>query len=87
MPVYPYGQSADMAAFPVLAQQHGLGILEDAARAHALSWNGQPVGTFVAFPAFSLYPTKKVTSGEGGMASTQDKGVAWSVRLLRNQGM
>ncbi|GAA1680780.1 aminotransferase DegT [Citricoccus zhacaiensis] len=87
MPVHLYGQSADMTAFQQLADEHGLQIFEDAAQAHASSWDGRPVGSFGAFSAFSLYPTKNMTSGEGGMVTTPNEAVARSVRLLRNQGM
>ena len=87
MPVHLYGQAADMDAFDALAKKHDLTILEDAAQAHASSWNGKPVGTFGAFAAFSLYPTKNMTSGEGGMVTTNDHEFARQVRVLRNQGM
>ncbi|MFC0247352.1 DegT/DnrJ/EryC1/StrS family aminotransferase [Citricoccus parietis] len=87
MPVHLYGQAADMDAFDDLAKKHGLAILEDAAQAHASSWNGKPVGSFGTFAAFSLYPTKNMTSGEGGMVTTNDHEFARRVRVLRNQGM
>ncbi|WP_413543925.1 DegT/DnrJ/EryC1/StrS family aminotransferase [Citricoccus nitrophenolicus] len=87
MPVHLYGQAADMDGFQALAEKHGLVILEDAAQAHASSWGGRPVGSFGAFAAFSLYPTKNMTSGEGGMVTTNDDEFARRVRVLRNQGM
>ncbi|MGM7668523.1 DegT/DnrJ/EryC1/StrS family aminotransferase [Microbacterium sp. A93] len=87
MPVHLYGQAADMDGFEALAEKHGLAILEDAAQAHASSWNGRPVGSFGSFAAFSLYPTKNMTSGEGGMVTTNDGEFARRVRVLRNQGM
>jgi dTDP-4-amino-4,6-dideoxygalactose transaminase len=76
-----------MTALQAVADTHGLKIYEDAAQAHAASWQGRPVGTFGAFAMFSLYPTKNMTSGEGGMVSTADDEIARRVRLLRNQGM
>ncbi|NKX49469.1 aminotransferase DegT, partial [Arthrobacter deserti] len=78
---------ADMDALGRLAAEHGLKLFEDAAQAHGASLNGRPVGTFGEFAMFSLYPTKNMTSGEGGMVSTPDDGVARRLRLLRNQGM
>lgn len=87
MPVHLYGHPADMTALGAIAERHGLQIFEDAAQAHAASWQGRPVGTFGAFAMFSLYPTKNMTSGEGGMVSTADADLARRMRLLRNQGM
>lgn len=87
MPVHLYGHPADMTAFAKLADQHGLLIFEDAAQAHGASLDGRSVGSFGAFAAFSFYPTKNMTSGEGGMVTTGDREIARQVRLLRNQGM
>jgi perosamine synthetase len=87
MPVHLYGHPADMAALQAVADRHGLRIFEDAAQAHAASYDGTPVGCFGDFAMFSLYPTKNMTSGEGGMVSTADAELARRVRLLRNQGM
>jgi len=87
MPVHLYGQSADMTALQQLATTHGLLLFEDAAQAVGASWAGTPVGSFGIAASFSFYPTKNMTSGEGGMVTTHDPKVARSVRLLRNQGM
>jgi dTDP-4-amino-4,6-dideoxygalactose transaminase len=87
MPVHLYGQPADMTRLGELAERRGLQIFEDAAQAHAATWQGRPVGTFGTFAMFSLYPTKNMTSGEGGMVSCATDEVARMVRLLRNQGM
>jgi perosamine synthetase len=87
MPVHLYGHPADMTALGALAEQHGLQIFEDAAQAHAASWQGRPVGSFGVFAMFSLYPTKNMTSGEGGMVACADEGISRMLRLLRNQGM
>jgi perosamine synthetase len=62
-------------------------VLEDAAQAHGATWRGAPVGSFGTFAMFSLYPTKNMTSGEGGMVACASDDVARAVRLLRNQGM
>jgi perosamine synthetase len=87
MPVHLYGHPANMAAFEQLAKEHGLAIYEDAAQAHGATIDGKPVGTFGSFAMFSLYPTKNMTSGEGGMVSTPDTDMERTLRLLRNQGM
>jgi perosamine synthetase len=86
MPVHLYGHPANMTALMDIAGKHGLEIYEDAAQAHAATWQGQPVGTFGVFAMFSLYPTKNMTSIEGGMVACDDE-IARMVRLLRNQGM
>jgi perosamine synthetase len=87
MPVHLYGHPAAMSELTALADQHGLLLVEDAAQAHAASLDGRPAGSFGMVAAFSFYPTKNMTSGEGGMVVTPDENVARKVRLLRNQGM
>jgi dTDP-4-amino-4,6-dideoxygalactose transaminase len=87
MPVHLYGHPANMTALAALADKHGLKLFEDAAQAHGASLNGTPVGAFGTFGMFSLYPTKNMTSGEGGMVSVADPEVERLVRLYRNQGM
>lgn len=87
MPVHLYGHPARMRELGALAAEHEIAIFEDAAQAHGASLDGQPVGTFGAFAMFSLYPTKNMTSGEGGMIATADATVERNSRLLRNQGM
>ncbi|NBU30900.1 MAG: aminotransferase DegT, partial [Actinobacteria bacterium] len=82
-----YGHPAAMREFSALADKHGLLLFEDAAQAHAASLDGIPVGAWGVAGSFSFYPTKNMTSGEGGMVSTGDAKVARTVRLLRNQGM
>lgn len=87
MPVHLYGHPADMPGLQAVADKHGLKIFEDAAQAHGASLNGIPVGAFGTFGMFSLYPTKNMTSGEGGMVSVADDEVERLMRLYRNQGM
>ncbi|MFP5316085.1 MAG: DegT/DnrJ/EryC1/StrS family aminotransferase [Actinomycetes bacterium] len=87
MPVHLYGHPANVAAFRELADARGIKLFEDAAQAHGAALNGRRVGTFGDFAMFSLYPTKNMTSGEGGMVSTADATVERNLRLLRNQGM
>ena len=85
--VHLYGLPADMTKIVEIAKRHNLLIIEDAAQAHNASINGQPVGTFGDAAAFSFYPTKNMTSGEGGMIVFKDKDAARLARLYRNQGM
>jgi len=87
MPVHLYGHPADMTAFTELTQRRGLQLFEDAAQAHGATWRGEPVGSFGTFAMFSLYPTKNMTSGEGGMVACATPEVVRMVKLLRNQGM
>src|SRR5680860_1141057 len=87
MPVHLYGHPADVAGLGDLATAHGLGLFEDAAQAHGAAIDGRKVGTFGTFAMFSLYPTKNMTSGEGGMVSCATDDIARMMRLLRNQGM
>lgn len=87
MPVHLYGHPARMQELSDIAQASNVALYEDAAQAHGAALDGRAVGTFGQFAMFSLYPTKNMTSGEGGMVSTADEGTARSLRLLRNQGM
>ena len=72
LPVHLYGQPADMDALGALAQEFSLALFEDAAQAHGAKLGDAFVGGFGGFGAFSLYPTKNMTSGEGGMVTTSD---------------
>ena len=87
MPVHLYGHPAAMAQIMDIANDHELVVVEDAAQAHAAALEGRPAGAWGQAGAFSFYPTKNMTSGEGGMVVTDDPELARMVRLLRNQGM
>jgi perosamine synthetase len=87
MPVHLYGHPADMDALQAVASRHGLALFEDACQAHLARWRERPVGAFGTLAAFSFYPTKNMTTGEGGMVVCADESIARAVRLLRNQGM
>ncbi|CAN2169612.1 WecE Predicted pyridoxal phosphate-dependent enzyme apparently involved in regulation of cell wall biogenesis [Candidatus Nanopelagicaceae bacterium] len=87
LPVHLYGNPAPLQELSRLCAKYGLFLLEDAAQAHFAAIDGKPVGTFGQGGCFSFYPTKNMTSGEGGMVVTSDEAIAARVRLLRNQGM
>jgi perosamine synthetase len=86
MPVHLYGQMADMGKLAPLAAEHGLHIVEDAAQSVGSTFQGQPAGSY-GLGCFSLYATKNVTTGEGGVLTCDDDGLADRLRVLRNQGM
>jgi dTDP-4-amino-4,6-dideoxygalactose transaminase len=86
MPVHLYGQPSELDSLIALCTRAGLVLLEDAAQAHASTLGGRPVGTWGLAGSFSFYPTKNMTSGEGGMVVTADADFARKIRLLRNQG-
>jgi perosamine synthetase len=86
IPVHLYGQPADMAGIASTIESNGIAIVEDAAQALGATERGRPVGSF-GLGCFSLYATKNVTTGEGGMVTTDDDRLADRLRLLRNQGM
>ncbi|MBA3764932.1 MAG: DegT/DnrJ/EryC1/StrS family aminotransferase [Actinobacteria bacterium] len=86
MPVSLYGQPADMSAVAEIAERHGLAVIEDACQAHGAAIGDRRSGTWGA-GTFSFYPTKNMTTGEGGMLTTDDGELADRVRLLREHGM
>lgn len=85
MPIHLYGQPCNMDAFINLAQKHNLIIIEDACQAHGAQFQGRQVGTF-GTGCFSFYPTKNMTTAEGGAITTNDDGIAERARLLRSHG-
>ena len=87
MVVHLYGLAGNVTELQALCTEHDLMLIEDAAQAHLAEFNGRQVGTFGTFGAFSLYPTKNMTSGEGGMVSATDEALLRLVRVYRNQGM
>ena len=86
MPVSLYGQPADMPAIAEIAERRGLELIEDAAQSHGAAIGDRRSGTWGA-GCFSFYPTKNMTTGEGGMLTTADGELAERVRLLREHGM
>jgi perosamine synthetase len=85
-PVHLYGQMADMAPLMTLANERGLQVLEDSAQSHLATYQGAAAGSF-GVGTFSFYATKNLTTGEGGMITTNDDEIADRLRVLRNQGM
>ena len=84
--VHLYGHPADMKALMELAEDHGFYVVEDAAQAHGAEIRGVKVGSIGHVAAFSFYATKNMTTGEGGMVTTNDPGVAYRVRMWRDHG-
>ena len=85
LPVHLYGCPAEMRAIREIAEDHNLAIIEDACQAHGATYEGKKVGSF-GTGIFSFYPTKNMTTGEGGMITTDDEGVAKRARMLRDHG-
>ena len=86
MPVHLYGLPADIGPITAAAEKRGVAVVEDASQAHGATVGGRPVGSF-GVGCFSLYATKNVTAGEGGVITCDDAALADRLRLLRNQGM
>jgi dTDP-4-amino-4,6-dideoxygalactose transaminase len=84
--VHLYGNPAGLGRLTDICERHSLVLIEDACQAHAATYRGRPVGSF-GTGCFSFYPTKNLTSGEGGMLTTNDAAVAERARLLRAHGM
>jgi perosamine synthetase len=83
--VHLYGQPFDLKAVGQICEDHSLALIEDCAQAHGAQFNGKKVGGF-GLGCFSFYPTKNMTTGEGGMVTTDDDALAARLRLLRNHG-
>lgn len=84
--VHLFGLPADMDQILDIAEKYQVVVLEDCAQAHGAAYRDQKVGTFGKASAFSFYPTKNITSGEGGMVLTNDPAIAEKVSLLVNHG-
>ena len=81
-----YGNPADIDAIQALASKHSLRVIYDAAQAHLATHAGKGVGAFGDAVTYSFYPTKNMTTGEGGMVLTNDEAIDRMVRLLRSHG-
>lgn len=87
IPVHLYGYLADMDRLRLVADRHGIVLIEDAAEAHGALYRGRMAGSLGDIGCFSFYGNKIMTCGEGGMVTTDDAEVADLVRRLRGQGM
>lgn len=86
LPVHLYGLACDMDPIMSLAEKHGLAVIEDACQSHGAVYKGKKSGSF-GTGTFSLYPTKNMTSGEGGMITTNDPEIDEKCRVIRQHGM
>ncbi|MEE9593344.1 MAG: DegT/DnrJ/EryC1/StrS family aminotransferase [Thermoplasmata archaeon] len=86
MAVHMYGQPADMGAICDLAGEREIPVIEDACQSHGARYGKSRVGSMGSVGCFSFYPTKMVTTGEGGMVTTDDGGIADHSRMFRDHG-
>lgn len=86
LPVHLFGLCCNMEAIQAIADKHHLLILEDACQSHGATFQGKKAGSF-GTGTFSLYPTKNITSGEGGMITTDNTEINEKCRVIRNHGM
>lgn len=86
IPVHLFGQPCAMDAIAAIAERHGLAIVEDACQAHGAKLDGRPPGAW-GTACYSFYPTKNMTTGEGGMITTNDPALAERMRVIREHGM
>ncbi|PKN83561.1 MAG: aminotransferase DegT [Chloroflexi bacterium HGW-Chloroflexi-8] len=86
LPVHLYGYMCDMDKLQAIADKYNLVIIEDSCQAVGATFKGKVAGSF-GTGAFSLYATKNIMSGEGGMITTNDDSVAEKCRLIRSHGM
>jgi perosamine synthetase len=84
IPVHIYGHPVDMDRLMAIAGKHGLAVIEDCAESHGATVRGRMTGSFGKMGCFSFYANKIITTGEGGMVTTNDDAVAERLRLLRN---
>lgn len=86
MPVHLFGLTCDMDPILEIAEKHDLVVIEDACQSHGATYHGRKAGSF-GTGTFSLYPTKNITSAEGGMITTNDPHIAEQCRIIRQHGM
>lgn len=86
IPVDLYGFSAEIKPIREIATKHGLAVVEDAAQAHGATYAGKPAGVFADAACWSLYASKNMTTGEGGVVTTDNAEVAETLRLIRTHG-
>jgi perosamine synthetase len=86
IPVHLYGHPVDMDTLTALAEKHNLTVIEDCAESHGATVRGRMTGSFGHMACFSFYANKVITTGEGGMITTDDPALAERLRSLRNLG-
>ena len=86
LPVDLYGFSADMKPMREIAEKHGLAVVEDAAQAHGATYDSKPAGSFADAACWSLYASKNITTGEGGVITTNNDQIAETLRMIRTHG-
>ncbi|MBZ2164815.1 DegT/DnrJ/EryC1/StrS family aminotransferase [Methanobacterium spitsbergense] len=86
MPVHLYGQPAEMDTIKQIAEDHDLIVIEDAAQAHGAVYKGKKAGSLGDMGCFSFYPTKNMTTSEGGIITTENEEMAEKARVLRSHG-
>ena len=86
LPVDLYGFSAEMKPLREIAEKHDLVLVEDAAQAHGTTYEGKPAGMFADASCWSLYASKNMTTGEGGVVTTDNDQIAETLRMIRTHG-
>ncbi len=81
------GQPCDYEALRAVAERHGIALLSDGCHALGATYRGQPVGSLADLTTFSFHPVKHITTGEGGMITTDDDALAARMRTFRNHGI
>ena len=87
MPVHLYGLACDMDPIMEIANKYGIPVIEDAAEAHGAEYKGRKVGSFGLASSFSFFGNKIITSGEGGMVTTDDEKLYKKMKLLKGQAV
>ncbi len=87
VPVHLYGNPADIDCVDAFAKRNGVKVVYDAAQSHLATYRGEPLGKFGDAVTYSFYPTKNMTTGEGGMVTTNDDALADALRVVRDHGM
>jgi dTDP-4-amino-4,6-dideoxygalactose transaminase len=86
LPVDLYGYSAEMEPLRKIADNHGLALVEDAAQSHGLTYEGKPAGAFADAACWSMYASKNIMTGEGGVVTTNNDVIDETLRMIRTHG-